>query len=68
MRRESILACVLIAELINHYNSIGSWFSDPQVAGYHHLPLTGGIALVRTNVLHCENLEQSTHLTAAARH
>jgi len=35
-----------------NFNSIGSGFSEPQVAEYRHLPLTGGIAL--TTVLHCD--------------
>jgi len=28
-----------------NFNSIGSGVSEPQVAEYHYLPLTGGIAL-----------------------
>jgi len=40
-----------------NFNSIGSGFSEPQVAENRYLPLTGGIALptvyaLRTNVLH----------------
>jgi len=36
-----------VLDVINHtkFNSIGSGVSEPQVAEYRYLPLTGGIAL-----------------------
>jgi len=51
-----------------NFNLIGLGISEPQVAEYRYLPLTGGIALTTVYALTCYAVMPFSKLTIAERY